>query len=219
MKHKLVLFAALFLIGTHVQAQKKKDKTTSSSSSSSGAKCFDEGSHILNVGIGFGGGRYYSYGGLAGYSYRVSPAFSLSYEQALKKKVGPGYLGLGAYFGYQTAHLQYDNYYYNGNKYYYRHSWNYMLISARGAYHLDLLNAEKGELYFGAIIGIRFQTYKYESNSIDPNKKFYQLNSSSVYPSYSAFIGGRYYFAPKVAAFAEIGYGISYLTAGISFKF
>lgn len=210
--------------------EKEKDKKNNSSKSSSsnsssasdknsGVGCFNESSKIINIGIGFGSRGYYSYNrGILGYSYHSSPAISLSYEQALKQKVGPGYLGVGAYLGYQSAYLQYDNYYYNNNKYYYRHSWKYMLFSARAAYHLDELNFEKGELYFGAIIGLRYQSYSYETNSIDPNRYDYQLSNNSLYPSWSLFVGGRYYFTPKIAVFGELGYGISYLTGGISFK-
>ena len=42
--------------------------------------------------------------------------------------------------------------------------------------------------------------------------------ASSSGLAYSGFVGGRYYFSEKLAAFAEIGYGISVLTFGVSFK-
>jgi hypothetical protein len=206
-----LILASFFLLSSLTKAQSNK-------STSSNAKCFDENSHILNIGIGFGP-RYYSYGRGGGYTYRSTPAISLSYEQAIKEKLGPGYLGVGAYFGYQRASFTYDDYFYNNTKYYYKHSWNYTLIAARAAYHLDILNIENAELYFGAILGLRFQSYKYETNSIDPNRDLYQLNNRAVYPSYSLFVGGRWYFKPKIALFGELGYGISYITGGLSFKF
>jgi hypothetical protein len=214
MKSKLLLSLAFLITTTFANAQGGKSSPTS------GGASFDENSKIVNIGIAFGG-YYYRYNRAFGYSYRITPAINISYEQALKKKAGPGFIGLGAYFGFQHASLQYNDYYYQGNKYYYRHSWNYMLISARGAYHADALNFEDGEVYFGATVGLRFQTYKYESNSLDPNKNLYQLSGRSIYPSSSVFVGGRWYFVPNVAAFGELGYGYSYpyLTAGVSFKF
>ena len=33
------------------------------------------------------------------------------------------------------------------------------------------------------------------------------------------FVGARYYFVESMAAFAEIGYGVSYLNAGIASRF
>jgi hypothetical protein len=174
-------------------------------------RSFDSDSKLLNVGIGLGGVNYYNNGW--GRSYHRSPAFSLTYEQALPDKVGPGYLGLGGYLGFQNAFYRYN---YTYNDYYYRHSWNYWLLAARAAYHLDVLNWEKGEIYFGAIIGLRIQTYHYSSNS--PDKDLHRLNDRSIYPTGSLLAGGRYYLTNKVAAFMEAGYGISFLTLGVTFK-
>ncbi|MBA3680707.1 MAG: hypothetical protein H0W73_06020 [Bacteroidetes bacterium] len=214
MKNKIALCIAFLVTTTFANAQDNK-----SSSSSSGGQCFDESTKIINIGVAFGG-YYYRYNRGLGYTYRITPAINLSYEQALKNKVGPGFIGLGAYFGYQHASLRYNDYYYNGNQYYYRHSWNYMLISLRGAYHADALNFEEGEVYFGATVGVRLQTYNYESNSLDPNKDNYQISGGSVYPSSSVFVGGRWYFTNKIGVFGEISYGYSYpyLTAGLSIK-
>lgn len=184
---------------------------------SSGA-CFDESTKIINLGVGFGGYNYYrALGG--GYSYRSTPALSLSYEQAYPKKLGPGYLGVGAYLGYKRAHSRYNDYYYMGDRYYYQHSWTHIMVAARGVYHWDVLNAKNAEVYAGAIIGLRISTYSYKTNSTDPDMGLYRRSDQGVAPAYSLFAGARWYFAPKVALFGEIGYGISYLTAGFSFKF
>ncbi len=218
-KIKLLSLSTLFLTSSLLIAQSADKKTNLYATASDGGKCFDENTHVLNVGIGFGGGNYYHYGRGFGYTYRSSPAFSLTYEQAYKKPLGPGYLGIGAYLGYQTAYYQFNNYYYNGGTYYYRNRWNFMVLAARGAYHLDLLNTNNAELYFGAILGIRYAAHKFESNSPDPNIHYYEASYSSIAPTGSLFVGGRWYFVPKVALFGEVGYGISYLTAGLSFKF
>ena len=202
--------------------EEPEPKKTESSHSNNQALCFDGNSKIINLGIGFGGINYYSNYNSSGWGYKTSPAFSLSYEQALPEKVGPGYLGLGIYFGFQSSNSTRTYYWdkngYNSN-YYYRYTWNNYMIAARGAYHLDALNSEKAELYFGLLAGLRIQTYKYEHNNPDPNRDNYSISNSSIYPAYSLFIGGRYYFSKNIAVFAEFGYGISYLTAGVSFKF
>ncbi|HEX7412696.1 MAG TPA: hypothetical protein VF411_01530 [Bacteroidia bacterium] len=190
---------------------------------SSDEKCFDENTHVLNLGVGFGGGNYYAsaYSGY-GYSYNVSPAFSITYEQTIKQRVGPGYIGVGGYMGYQgsssTYNYSYDDHGYIGN-YYSTNSWSDFMIAARGAYHWDVVNKKKVELYAGALLGLRIQTYRYTTNNPDPNYHGYWVNNGSVFPAFSVFVGGRWYFAKNVGLFAEVGYGISYLTGGISFKF
>lgn len=209
-------------IGTLEGIVKNVNKKTYVMPDETGPKCFDEKTHIINLGVGFGMNYYSGYSG-GGYAYRSSPAFSASYEQAIPKKLGPGYLGVGAYFGFQTASSTH-NYYYNkngyiNNYYYYKNSWNNFMIAARAAYHWDVLNFKKADIYAGVLIGVRIQTYNYETNNPDPFADNYRLSQGAAYPSFSVFAGARWYFASKVALFGEFGYGISYLTGGLSFKF
>ncbi|MFL5753899.1 MAG: hypothetical protein ACJ76F_10870 [Bacteroidia bacterium] len=215
----ILLFCFTFAVAGEGK-DKKKAKTTVASQS--GGKCFDESTRVINLGAGLGSGNYYSAYRNHGYIYKSSPAFSFSYEQPLAKNVGPGLLGLGVYLGYQTASSTY-NYYWdkNGYKdyYYYRNRWNNFMVAARAAYHPDVLNFGKGEVYFGAMAGLRFQSYHYETNNPDPNSDIYRLSSRSVFPTLSVFAGGRWYFTDNLGLFAELGYGISYLTGGLSFKF
>lgn len=187
-----------------------------------GEKCFDENTHILNIGVGFGGRSYNSLYRVAGQSYGRTPAFSLSYEQAYPKKLGPGYLGIGAYVGFQHEYYRYDYAYWDNNfnyqTYYSHHTWNHVMVAARGAYHWDVLNAKNAEVYGGVIVGMRFQIHSYETN--DPGKKDpYTYKQSIAYPAGSAFVGARWYFAKNFGLFAELGYGISYATGGFSIKF
>lgn len=189
--------------------------TSAGKLSQDGEKSFNENTHIINIGIGSGGARYYR--GLGGFDdYGASPAFSLSYEQPWPQRLGPGYLGVGAYFGYQNAH--YRNNFYTSSNYYYEHKWNYMMVAARAIYHWDVLNSEKAEVYGGAILGLRIQTYNYATNNPNANGDA-RLDEGSVYPAFSVIAGARWYFAKNVAVYGEVGSGISYLTGGLSFKF
>jgi hypothetical protein len=160
------------------------------SNKSDGEKCYDENSHIVNIGVGFGSGGYYRY---SGGKYTSSPAMSVSYEQPWPKKLGPGFLGVGAYLGFQTTHYRYD---YNN--------------------HWDVLNSSKAEVYAGVLIGARFRTYSYNDN--DPNNDYHDAGSVA-YPTGGGFVGARYYFAKNIGVYAEAGYGISYATVGLSIKF
>ena len=221
----------LFIVGlstTSLVCQTPKDKKEQkqkSSTSTSDSKCFDESTHILNIGCGIGYSRYYSSYRNKGYRYRSSPSFNISYEQAYPKKVGPGFIGIGAYLGYQrsSSTYNYNNYFYNGyyGNYYYKNSWSNTIVAARAAYHLDELNTKDGEVYFGVMIGFRIQTYRYTTNNNygDPYESNYNARSISINPSLSVFAGGRWYVAKNVALFGEVGYGITYLNGGLSIKF
>src|SRR4051812_19142364 len=101
---KVILFVmALIILSVITNAQDKKN----SSSTNGGGKCFDENTRIVNLGLGLGAG-YYSY---AGYASHRTPAFSLSYEQPYKKRLGPGFLGVGGYLGFQSARYRFDGSY------------------------------------------------------------------------------------------------------------
>ncbi len=186
-------------------------------------KCYDENSHLINVGIGFGGFAYYKLTKGGNYESGRTPVFVLSYEQPLKNKVGPGYIGLGPYFSFQNQHerYNYDYFYNNGtHRYYYEHNWNYMTIAARGTYHWDILNSAKAEVYGGSMIGVRINVYNYDSNNPDPNYRDKdKLSEAGVDAAFSIFAGARWYFAPNVALYAEVGSGISFLSGGLTFKF
>ncbi len=213
-----LLFLSIFITTKGNISDKETDYTVQKKSLSS-ESCFDGDAHIINVGIGFGGGDKY-YKGLkdSSYSYKVSPAFNLTYEQALKSRIGPGYLGLGAYLVYQKTHYHYTSKYLN-NGYYYDDNWTHTMIALRCTYHWDILNTKHTEVYIGGLAGVRIQTYSYSTNDLSPSKDDYKLDPKTVYPIYSVFAGARRYFTPKFALYAEAGYGISYFTCGINLKF
>ncbi len=184
-------------------------------------KCFDENTHLLNIGIGFRTGYYPNYSGY-NYIYGLTPVISISYEQAFKKKLGPGYLGVGGFFAFQSEFQRYDYYdsYYASNTLYYnQYNWNYFMIAARGAYHLDFLMNNKAEVYAGVLLGVRINTYIYSTNYPNNSKYDYYYNQGTVYPAYQVFAGARYYFIKPLAVYAELGYGIYFGTIGLNLKF
>lgn len=219
MKKAILFIVALILLSFITNAREPgKDKPKSKKATAKNGTCFDENSHLINVGIGFGGGNYYSRNFGGGYVYSSSPAFSVTYEQAYPKKLGPGYLGIGAYAGFRTSHSRYDNYYYQNEKYYYEHRWNYFMLTTRGVYHWDVLNSKNAEVYGGVLVGFRITTYNYTTNSNDPDVGLYKRSDGGLYPVGSLFAGARWYFVPNVALFGEAGYGVSYITGGVTFK-
>ena len=96
--------------------------------------------------------------------------------------------------------------------------YSYRIFGVKGAYHfneeLNITDA-KIDLYGGVALYYRGYKLKYKDHE-DPQ---YNMKSSGGNLGLGIFAGGRYLFAKNAGAFAEVGYGISPLQLGISFKF
>ncbi len=157
------------------------------------AQQFRLGTNAVNLGIGFGT----SLSGMGS----GRPAISGSFERGLWE-AGPGVISLGAYVG-NTGYT----YKSGGEKY----SWNYTIVGARGAYHYNgFTSVPQLDPYGGAMIGYNIVSY----SGSDAYSGSY---GSGV--GFSLFVGSRWFFTDNIAAFAELGYGVSYLNLGVAFKF
>jgi hypothetical protein len=152
---------------------------------------FNKGDKVINLGIGFGSTYYGSIYG------SHSPALSGSFEVGIKDNIlEKGSIGIGGYAGYSSA--KYASYWKTTN----------FLIGARGSFHYPLV--EKLDTYTGLLLGYNIFSTKYYST--------YNVGGSASSIAFAWFAGARYYFNDKFAGMAEIGYGIAYLTIGVSLK-
>lgn len=165
--------------------------------SASQAQPFLKRTNVLSAGIGFGGD-------LGSHSYgSQTPAFSVQFERGIWDIGGPGVISLGAYAGVKS-------YKYDGSGYWQK--WNYTIVGVRGAYHYNGLEIDKLDLYGGAMVSFNILTYKTSSG-------YTSVNDYNSRPGVTGFVGARYFFVENLGVFAEAGYGVSYLTTGISLKF
>jgi hypothetical protein len=168
------------------------------------AQTFKNGDMVGNLGVGFG---WYDYG----YGVSSLPAISLSLEKGIKDLTDIGPLSIGGIVGFKHA-----SYGFTTN---YDGSWNDIIIAARGAIHYDLFKVSKLDTYGGVALGVRIES----STSYDwvfpfgPND-YKKVTGSFTHGLFALYVGGRYYFSDKLAAFGELGYGLGYLTLGLSFK-
>ncbi len=173
------------------------------------AQPFVTDDNVLSVGIGPAPVYY----GLAGYTSKL-PALVVHFEKGFFDKLGIGYLGIGGYLGFTSA--KYESTYFGGGVYSYSES--NTIIAARGAYHFDFLDLsgedifEKLDVYAGILTGFRIHRE-------DWNNDIFEDEDNFVGGVFDTFAGARYYFTPEIAVYTELGYGISYLTLGASFKF
>lgn len=161
------------------------------------AQAFQKGTTSLNAGVGVGTA-------LGGYG-KLRPAISISADHGIWEVGGPGVVSLGGYVG--TTGYKYSDSSYNAK-------WNYIIVGVRGAYHYNgFQNLPDLDLYGGAMLG--YNIVKYTS---DQNEDFFGKTYGSGI-GLSGFLGTRYHFTEIFGVFAELGYGVSVLSAGLTFKF
>lgn len=162
---------------------------------------YAKGDKLLNAGIGLS--SYYGGGLPIGVSLEVGITDEIS---------------VGAQIDY--SHWSYGYNY--GPGYNYKYSYTFIPVAVRGSYHVNKLlnlNNDKIDLYGGAALGYYISSFKF-SDATGSTPVGYNYNDA--YGSKVLFgihIGGRYYFKPNLGAFAELGYGVSALKLGVTFKF
>ncbi len=127
-----------------------------------------------------------------------------------------GSIGIGGYFGFATNGERYD---YFGISYKARYT--RMAFGVRGTFHYQFL--DKLDTYAGLMLGLYTYRWKYNwMDSYDPYYNYYDYyglnNSSTADFAFSAFVGARYYFNDNFGVNAELGYGFTYLSAGITYR-
>lgn len=159
--------------------------------------------------IGFGFGVGSSLGNFK--SSASTPGICLQYEMGYLNLDGPGVLSLGGYLGHKS--FSYGGY--NG-AYTYSQKWSYTIIGFRAAYHYNgLTELKQLDPYGGLMLSYDAVNYTYtaENGIIDPSGHY----SSGL--GLSGYLGGRWFFNNNIAAFMELGFGVSNLTIGACYKF
>lgn len=122
------------------------------------------------------------------------PPIAASYEIGFTPEISGG-----GYLGFAMSEDSWSSY-----------TWKYthIIIGARGSYHF--YNTNNMDIYAGLMVG-------YNVVSVDsPGDYNYSAASSGI--TYSAFVGAKYYFSDTFGAFAELGYGVAYLSLGVTLK-
>lgn len=179
-----------------------------------------EGDTFFDFGVGVGRAHSlsyygYSYAGVnsafygGGYSGNiVIPTISVSLQKAFWDDITIG--GFGAFNVYGHNSSSYDAREMS------------IMFGAKGEYHFNRLIGwdDQYDLYAGVLAGARIWNYKVTNkwtNNGVPQEQTYTANGvGSVGGVYAGF---RYYFSPGLAVYAEAGYAVTSLRAGLCWKF
>ncbi|MFZ6052200.1 outer membrane beta-barrel protein [Halocola ammonii] len=163
---------------------------------SASAQVFDEGSLNANVGIGLGL--------TLGSGSSTLPPLSLAVDYGVTENIG-----VGGYLGYAGAKEEFNVF---GTEYSWKYS--YLVIGVRGTYHFIM--EDDLDIYGGALLGYNVASAKFESDDESLESLVQEPSVGGV--AYALFGGARYMFSEKVGVFGELGYGISWITAGLTMK-
>ena len=167
------------------------------------AQSFQKGTKIISAGIGLGSGLN-AYSGAD-----ATPGISANYEQGIWD-AGPGIVSLGGYAG--RIGFKYEG---SSAGYEWEQKWNYTVVGARAAWHYNGLNNDKFDVYGGVMLSYNILNYKYEDND---NSYNYDGENYGSGIGLTGYIGGRYNFSENFSVYSEIGYGVSFLTLGLSYR-
>lgn len=159
------------------------------------AQTFANGSQVVSLGIGFG----------SDYGIPVS----ISYEQGIYDINEKSSIGVGGYLGFasKSEDFAYGEYKYSD-----------VFIAVSGNYHFT--GVDKFDFYGGLRLGYDIGSASVNWNSSDLEETWGDAYSASAGGlAYALVAGARYYFSDNWAANLELGYGISVLNVGVSYKF
>jgi hypothetical protein len=168
------------------------------------SQVFAKKQQAFNVGIGVGNTGYWG-----SYYSGFIPSVSASYEYGIVEvPMGSdltGVISAGGYLGWSASKYSWNG---SGNDHYLITDF---LIAARGNYHFRF--HDQFDPYAGIILGVLIEGQKWVGDGVDPDE-----NVASTTPFGGAYAGARWYFTDNFAVFAEVGWQISVLTAGVTFK-
>ncbi|MFY8127186.1 MAG: OmpW family outer membrane protein [Chitinophagaceae bacterium] len=161
-------------------------------------KAYEKGTNSIKAWVGFsptltaGGSGF-------GFSTNNSTPLALSYELGVSDR-----LSVGAYVG--TASSSFVDQDGDGFKN------TYLVFGARGSYHFA--TSDKFDPYVGLMIA--YNNVKVSTLGSGAGM-FGTAAVSGILPG--GYLGANYYFTDNIGLNAEVGYGVSLVSLGVSFKF
>lgn len=166
------------------------------------AQQLNEENSMINIGVGLS--SYFASG--TGYSTTLPPVEG-SYEYMITENIS-----IGGFVGVFSSEYgtNFDLAYNFSSKFSYIHA------GGLGNYHF--VNDDKFNAYVGARLGYVNVSTSSDSNDNELDDLLNDLDYTASGLLYGIQLGGRYFISEKIAINAELGYGISVLKVGVTFK-
>ena len=168
----------------------------------------EKGDVVVTAGVGVGNTVYGS-----GYSNALLP-ISLGGEFCVTEElfgVSGLCLGVGPSVSYTQAKQDYSELIKGAG-----YKFSSVIVEAKGYVHYNLFKVDELDTYVALALGWNVASAK--PYGWGENNDFMKVDSASGF--YYAFaVGARYWFTDAIGANLEAGYGMSFLKAGVTFKF
>ncbi len=173
-----------------------------------------KGESVASANIGLGNSAFPSMGAL--------PPLSLEYEQGIVEGlfgVDGLDLGVGGVLSYTRAKQDMSAHAaaLGLNKVGYKYS--DFVIAAKASFHYDFFDLEQLDTYAAIALGWEIASAKTYGNWGAYSEYFNDLKYSAGGFFYGFSVGARWWFTESIAANLELGYGLSYLKVGVSYRF
>jgi hypothetical protein len=189
MKKLFLLTTIIFLIGVAGYSQ-----------------VFEKKSQAINIDVGFGNVNYV----FDSYYSGFLPSISASYEYGIVRvPMGSKMNGILSIGGYLAGSMSYY-----GPEGYDPKEWRRtnIVIAARANYHFVF--HDRFDPYAGVAIGVNLAGQKYIGDNNDQ-----EVEHPGGKPFAGAYAGARWFFTDNFAVNAEVGWLISIVNVGVTFKF
>ena len=155
-----------------------------------------KGESIISAGLGLGYPGAYGTAGM--------PPIFVSFDHAVAPRISAGGIASFSTSSYEWGGVDY------------KWKYTYIFIGGRGAYHFGehIQGLKNADLYGGLTLGYHVVSAKFDGR----DEHLHPYSAGGSYFGFGIFVGGRYFFSPKWAATAELGYDIGFLKVGISYK-
>lgn len=150
---------------------------------------YAQGQGDINLGIGF----------VSNYGLPIS----VSYDYGITDNIS-----IGGIFSYASTS---EDLGFGGMAYSWKYT--YMIVGARGMYHFELM--DNMDTYAGLLLGYNIASAEFDG---DPALEAIVGNPSIGGVAWGLTAGTRYHFTEKFGAFAELGYGVSVINLGLTYK-
>jgi hypothetical protein len=156
-----------------------------------------KGENVITAGLGLGYPGVYGTSGM--------PPIFVTFDHAVIPNVS-----VGGIVAFSTSSYQW------GGVTDYKWSYTYIFVGARGAYHFadQIKDLKNVDLYGGITMGYHIVSAKFDGK----DEHLYAYNAGGGYFGFGFYGGARYFFSPKWAASAELGYDVGIIKIGISYK-
>jgi hypothetical protein len=190
MKHALIALCALALVAMLFVP-----------TSASAQNAYNVNDKVISAGVGLGN--------VVGFYGTTSfPPLFVQFEMGLPLEELKNKLTIGGVIGYAASSEDY---------YWAKYTYSYIFIGVGGNYHFLEKNA-KIDAFAGLGLGYTISNYSASYKEGYTEASQYAYSYGGGYFAYDIHVGGRYYFTPKLAVLAELGYGFGLFRFGVSYK-